>query len=97
MNPEEYEKLIPKLPAFLKTSIDSKFTLFLHPEIKDLSFYGPETILNLFKQFVESQDYELRSLLLSIIFSTFSMRKLTFKQIETIQVITTAENSELFM
>ena len=88
---------MPNLPFTFIPTKDSNFKLFLEPEVKDLSFFGENIIASLIKQFVENQDFEVRSLLLSIIFKCFSIRKSLIKQIEKTQIITSIENSEAFV
>ena len=86
LNDKEYPSLIPELPTNLTGVHKSKFTQHLQPEVKDLTFFGDNFIPELFQLFTETQDYELRTLILSIILKSYSIRSALLKSIEKIEV-----------
>lgn len=94
---EEFLKLFPSLCTDLIENQNEKYQLFVEPEVKELNFYMPNALPELIRQFVESKDYELQTLLLKIIFKSFYIRAKMLKQISRIQVITNKENSEIYI
>lgn len=97
LDPSQFLLLLPKVPFGSPSLKKSDFQQFLQPEVKDLNFYGQEVITKLLQQFINSQDFQYKTLLLSIILKTFSMRALLLKQLMKIQVVTTIENSNIYM
>ena len=91
-NQENFSMLFP--PVGNKTS---HFMLFKEPEIKDLSFFNPKIHQELVVQFVQSKDYEYRTLIILVLSKTFNMRSKLLKEINTIQIVTTIETSEMFV